>query len=76
VEGQQQQQQQQQQATLCISRRPPSLPPVVSADAGCAALQLSSLFSCDLQRIQEWLKESGRSDHSLAAFQRNPSGPK
>jgi hypothetical protein len=28
------------------------------------------------QRLQEWLKEAGRTEHSLAAFQRNPSGPK
>jgi hypothetical protein len=30
-----------------------------------------------LQKIQDWLKESGQlTDASLAAFQRNPSGPK
>ena len=30
-----------------------------------------------LQKIQDWLKESGQlTDQSLAAFQRNPAGPK
>jgi len=30
-----------------------------------------------VQKIQDWLKESGQlTDHSLAAFQRNPAGPK
>lgn len=68
--------QQQQQAALCISCHPLSEPPGVSVGAGCATPWMCWMFSCVLQRIQEWLKESGRSEHSLAAFQRNPSGPK
>lgn len=61
---------------LCISCHPWREPPGVSVGADCATPWMCWMFSGVLQRIQEWLKESGRSEHSLAAFQRNPSGPK
>lgn len=40
-------------------------------------VEIACLAADVVQKIQDWLKESGQlTDHSLAAFQRNPAGPK
>lgn len=45
--------------------------------SACRPLHNADTVTCACaQRVQEWLKEAGRTDHSLAAFQRNPAGPK